>query len=123
MVTLAAGLAAGGVAAGLEIYNQQRYHEWSERNRSLARGPAGGSTTDWVVQQQANDRLGGSIGAVDRTALLVGLGGAVLVAASAALYLARPGESGGPPRTHSTMQLGPTTMGAKSAGIALVGSF
>jgi tetratricopeptide (TPR) repeat protein len=122
VVTLAAGLAAGGVAAGLEIYNQQRYHEWSERNRSLARGTAGETPTDWVARQQANDRLGGSIDAMDRTALLVGLGGAVLVAASAALYLARPGESSGPPRA-SAIELRPTTMGTKSAGIAFAGSF
>jgi hypothetical protein len=123
VVTLAAGLAAAGSAAGLEIYNQQRYHEWSERNRSLARGTAGAATTDWVARQQANDHLGESIGAMDRTALVVGLGGAVLVATSVALYLARPGESRGPSRIHSAMQLRPATMGPKSAGMTIVGSF
>ncbi len=127
-VTLATGLAAGAAALGLEIYNHQRYHEWRERNRSLARGTAaGGTATDWAVRQQANDRLGGSISAVDRSALLVGIGGAVLVAASAVLYVVTPSftapASTARARARSGLELRPSSLGPRSAGVSLSGSF
>ena len=85
--TLTTGLAATGVALGLEIWNQQRYAVWRERDLSLREGAGPGETdSSWLTKQEHNDQLAKSIESVDRAALVTGIGGAALVVASGVLF-------------------------------------
>jgi hypothetical protein len=84
--TLVAGLAVGGTAAGLGLWNQGRYGQWKERNRNLGMGLAPGETPSaWLVRQQDNNRQLASIQSTDRNVIALGIGAGALLATSAVL--------------------------------------
>jgi tetratricopeptide (TPR) repeat protein len=126
-VTLAVGVAAGGAATALELWNDHRYGDWSQRNRNLATGLAPGETgSGWLARQQDNDQLGNSIQRVDREVLFSSLGAGALLATSAVLFLASTTQSpkaNATPTHRSDVALHPVVLGTKLVSLSVVGSF
>jgi tetratricopeptide (TPR) repeat protein len=126
-VTLAAGVAAGGTATVLELWNDHRYHDWSDRNGNLAQGPAPGEKgSEWLARQQKNDQLGNSIQKVDREVIFISLGAGALLATSAVLILATSAQS---PKSTAALPLGsevafqPVVLGTRLVSLSMLGSF
>lgn len=88
LIALAGAAITGGLALGLEIWNENRHDEWRARDHNLEKGNAAGETdATWAVRQSANDEFGRSIERVDRTATYLSIGAGALLATSAVLYL------------------------------------
>lgn len=126
-LTLAAGVAAGGTATVLEIWNDRRYSDWSERNRNLAREMAPGETSsEWLARQQRNDQLGSSIQKVDRDVLFISLGAGALLATSAVLVLTTSAQSPkvtAAPTLRSNVAFQPFVLGTRLVSLSMLGSF
>jgi hypothetical protein len=127
IATLVAGVVAGGTAAGLELWNQDRYRQWKQRDRALAGGTASGETpSQWLAGQRDNDRLWGSIQSVDKSSIVLGVGAGALVAASAVLYFASPNTKSQPASDKKRghwLVLQPVSVGAKSVNFSVQGMF
>jgi tetratricopeptide (TPR) repeat protein len=126
-VTLAAGIAAGGTAAVLEIWNDRRYGDWSDRNRNLAQGVASIETpSEWLTRQQSNDQLGISIQRVDREVLFISLGAGALLTTSAVLFLATSKQStktSATTKPHPDVLVQPIIIGGKLLSLSMRGTF
>jgi tetratricopeptide (TPR) repeat protein len=127
MTTFVTGLVAGGTAIGLAIWNDRRYDDWTERNRSLRLGTAPGETaTQWQTRQQLNNELIISVQRVDKNVVALGIGAGALLATSAVLHFFwRNSESPSPSDRKRTgvLSLPLVSVGATSATFALQGSF
>jgi len=126
VVTLVAGLVAGGVATGIEIWNHGRFEQWRERDADLAKGTLPGELpAQWLVRQQNNDQLGNSINRSDSEVLVLGLGAGALVTTSAILFFLAPSDT--EPRMDVQKRLGvswqPAILGSKFTGVSIRGSF
>jgi tetratricopeptide (TPR) repeat protein len=127
VATLVAGLATGGVAAGLGIWNQSRYAQWQDRDRNLSKGTALGETPSaWAVRQQDNDSLWVSIGKTDHAIVALGVGAGALFATAAVLHFttrdSKPRSA--PIQTGSRLlSLRSIALGARSASLSLQGDF
>jgi hypothetical protein len=83
------GLAAGGTAFGLAIWNDGRSDEWeTERDAIDQDRSAGALEADLTGRQTANDDLADSIETIDAVALGLGIGGGALVVTGIILFLA-----------------------------------
>ena len=126
-VTLAAGVAAGGTVAVLELWNNRRYGDWSEQNQNLAQGKSRGETdSEWLGRQQRNDQLGNSIQRVDREVLFFSLGAGALLTTSAVLLLVNSTQApkaSATPTHRSDVVIQPVILGTKLVSLSMNGSF
>jgi tetratricopeptide (TPR) repeat protein len=122
-----AGVAAVGTAGGLWWWNQQRYASWTERDRALAQGAAPGEAgSGWLARQASNDRLASSIQGADRAAVALGVGGVLLLSASAILYFTAPSASSEarlPREARPHVSCEPVLFASRSAGMMVSGAF
>ena len=127
VTTLAAGVAAGGTAIGLTIWNHGRYGQWTDTNRSLRQGLAPGETvSQWQVRQQRNNDLIVTIQSMDKKVVVLGIGAGALLTTSAILhYFWRDSESNSisDSKHVSALELPWVSIGPTSASIALQGTF
>ncbi len=91
LTALAAGLVAGGTAAGLGFWNRGRHEDWKTQDASLAKGNASSeSDSTWASRQQRNDELIHSIARTDRVVGYLSAVSGALFVGSALLYFTAP---------------------------------
>jgi tetratricopeptide (TPR) repeat protein len=126
VAALSGAVLAGGIAAGLEIWNEGRYQDWRTRDQSLSRGAQGETNLQWVARVQANDNLGRSIQRVDHEAIYLSVGAGALLTTAAALYWWPHGKSGARRDGVSERPRGPAVsaqVAPHAGGLWIIGSF
>jgi hypothetical protein len=77
------GVALGGTALGVYLWKRDKYEQWQDGNAQL--GTPGSAS--YVVRAAENNRLASSLTSANRAIVGLAIGGGVLTAAGAALYI------------------------------------
>lgn len=127
IASLVAGLAAGGIAVGLEVVNENRYQSWKERDRELDHGTLRGETpVQWLARQRDNDALLQSVRNMDYVAVGLGVGAGVLLTIPSVLYITSGNSKSRPDPERKLghgLQLVPVGIGTNTATLAVRGQF
>lgn len=82
------GLALGGVAIGLAVWNDGRFDEWQTEQEALDQAYGSGPVhADLLDRQSANDDLADSISTMDGVSIGLGIAGGALAVAAVVLFV------------------------------------
>jgi hypothetical protein len=84
-VLASVGVALGGTALGVYLWKRDKYEQWQDGNAQLGNLTSGSES--YVVRARENNQLAASLTSANRAIVGLAIGGGVLTAAGAALYL------------------------------------